>query len=166
MRDKRKQGLTNAERLEARVPPIASGAEAIEALRRNLLYNLYSRLTSNKADAIADKLMGLAAEGDTKAMRLYFDLLRAGGESQAPSVQHTTVYGHHGNVTIFLSDIRHKLAVVLAREGPRPAEVLAERARLLLPDALQALNHDWFEKEQDVWNVTDKGRREALELKG
>jgi hypothetical protein len=157
-----KAPVTSTRGTESLAPPVAP----IEALRRNLLYNLLKRITPEKADAIADKLMELAADGDPKAMRLYFELLQVGGESQGVNVQHTTVYGHHGNVTIFLSDIRHKLAVVLAKEGPRPAEVLAEKARILLPDALQALNHEWFEKEADAWDVTPKGRREALDLKG
>lgn len=145
--------INRVHELEELAPPVSP----IEALRRNLLYNLFQGVTGDDIKEIVEKQTEKAKSGDSKAAKLLIDMIQAGStERSVTHMQQAVVVDGTDKKQRFLSETREQIVSIIAAEGPKQSARLAELLHAPLPHILEALNdHEWFEKKQNGWHVTD-----------
>lgn len=145
----------------AEMRQVAPPVHPVETLRRNLLYSMFKAVTADDMEDIVRKQVEKAKDGDAKAARLLIDMVRSGDAGTPVFMSQTVMTGDQTNA--FLSDLRRNIVNMLAMDGPRTVEFIAHQMQVVRPRIEQALEHEWFEREQDGWHLTAKARSEVLE---
>jgi len=138
------------------VPP----GSPVEALRRNLLYRMFKTITEEDMGEIVGKQIEKAKGGDDRAARLIIDMVKA---EESPVIQ---IQQNNSLPPRFLSDMRRLIVEVLAAIGRLPPQEIAARTHVPLPSVLEALDHDWFERKEGEWYITEKAQKEVLQVEG
>jgi hypothetical protein len=145
--------------MEQTVPALAP----VEVLRRNLLYAMLDAVKEDDMAAIVSKQIEKAREGDTRSARLMIELVQAGASASTPThMQQAIVVTGQEKEIRFLSDARRNLVHLLSASGPLSTVEVARAMHLKLNDAAGALDHPWFHKEREHWELTSQARRDVL----
>jgi hypothetical protein len=161
MRHGNKKLTERLAKLETANPPV----DAVEALRRNLLYAMFKGVTGDDVQEIVAKQVEKAKAGDGKAARLIIDMVKDGGSAPTHMQQAIVVNsgdGRQDREVKFISDAREKVAILISEDGPQRTEQIAKVLHISLRDASHAVDHDWFQKEPDGYHITAKGMADVV----
>lgn len=142
-------------------PPVS----ARQALAQNALYQLTDVLLENIGDLrqMMEKQKQKAMEGDTKAFRMATDFLQAMaglGQKGRGDINQTVIVT---NTHVTIHDHRANIVRYIASEGPQEVDSLAKVLKVKPALIAQALDHEYFDEEEDGYHITPKARCEVLE---
>jgi len=137
-------------------------AESRQAVRR---LTTLGRITDEDVQDILGAQIKKAKAGDTAAAKLILDYTigRADQKPTSVNVENLVIEQQPEAVPKSKAKARHRIAEIIATNGPLTARVIAVRSGLR-PDVVEScLEHDWFEEEQDGWHITNAARAEVME---
>lgn len=136
---------------------------AIEALRRNLLYTVLRTVEAEDMEEIVQKQVEKAKAGDGKAARMLMDMVQAGQPVPEVSVQQQVVVAESGKPD-WRQEARKIIACLIAFSGPQTTQEVAAKLRFTAPGVTEVLECDWFEKDGGKWHLTNTARNLLLDM--
>jgi hypothetical protein len=129
---------------------------AIEALRRNLRWNLLNEITGDDMREIAKVVTEKAKAGDLKAVKMVNDMIS--GPESGPSVSVRNSFNVEGSVIDAIVKVREQIAHLIRFCGPKATEEVAQRLNLNGEITMRALQCDWFERDNGKWHLNAPAR--------
>lgn len=135
----------------------APSINAIDALRRNLLYSMISGISGEDMAQIVAMQVDKAKEGDSKAAKLIMDTIDSAKSRES--------YVEAGAIVDYKVEIRKLIACLIAFDGPKTTEEVASRLHLPGTIAIDSLMCQWFTREGGKWHITNAARTQFIEVK-